>query len=248
MAITSLPRNLCWTSWALPTSLTTHHSRFNGVCSKYSTPTGLSNVSIYRVTLSIVIGQSHHYAPQAAVVLCPAHCCSVGFVRLSSAGIRDMPYTDPFMILYTQSHMLPLLTSMFLSLQMVQAIQVLRFHLLELEKVSISINYNWNTFGVGNRSMFYRRARLGSRYRIDSGQTTLGPVSAPPVLNFENYFEFVRSDQVFAGREWERAFAFQVLFVLSLISHFGVFRCEPVGFLRVSHRQFSPLCRPRIEL
>lgn len=79
---------------------------------------------------------------------------------------------------------------MFFSLQMVQAIQVLRFHLLELEKVSIyiiiiGIHLEWRT----------GRCFIGGHdwdrdNRIDSGQTTLGPVPAPPVLYFENYFEF----------------------------------------------------------
>lgn len=108
--------------------------------------------------------------------------------------------------------------------------------LIRIRKSEYFYINNWNTFGVENRSMFYRRARWRSRYRIDSGQTTLGPVLAPPVLNFENYFEFVRLDQVFVGREWERAFAFRVECCLFC-------PLSPISARSVANRSVSCVCR-----
>lgn len=109
---------------------------------------------------------------------------------------------------------------------MVQAIQVLRFHLLELEKVS-TYNFKylvlvrrtkWNTFGrkpVGwisrntTTSRFIGGLDSEPRYRCATGRAT----PSVRILNFENNFGFER-DQVFR-REWERSI-FECLFFVCL--------------------------------
>lgn len=188
------------------------------------------------------------HRPRRAVVLCPAHCCSVGFVRLSSAGIRDMPYMDPFMILYTIPHAFIINIHVFFLADGASDTSP-TVSPIRIRKSEYLYNYNWEYIWSGEPVDVLSEGTIGIEIIVSIADRQHSDRSRH--LQFyisKTISNSVCSDQVFVGREWERAFAFRMLFVLSLISHFGVFRCEPVGFLRVSHRQFSPLRRPRIEL
>lgn len=105
------------------------------------------------------------------------------------------PLTDAF-------HLITRFINVSLSLQMVQAIQVLRFHLLELEKVSTPLFF----FIATDKAEYirhenrFRKYHITQRFDYRSGRSRIeisyrcwgwqaGPVATPRVriLNFENY-------------------------------------------------------------